>query len=204
MIGTYGISAQLLVAGYLLLFFLGGIMAAREAGRPVWLFGMARGRDRLAAAGFRAAFLLVLAGPWLWQAWPGLSAGDPIWRTGGHPLAGAAGVMLAGMGGMLAFAAQMSMGASWRVGVARDETGALVSGGLYRFSRNPTFLGQSLLLSGLALALPSLPTLAGAILMVLSARTQIRSEEAALHHAIGPAYEAYRRRVPRWIGPVRD
>jgi protein-S-isoprenylcysteine O-methyltransferase Ste14 len=86
------------------------------------------------------------------------------------------------------------------VGVKEGETGALVQGGLFRLSRNPTFLGQLVLLAGVAMAIPSLPTLAGAVLFFWSASVQIRSEEAALSAANGASYDAFRRSVPRWIG----
>jgi protein-S-isoprenylcysteine O-methyltransferase Ste14 len=56
------------------------------------------------------------------------------------------------------------------------------------------------LLAGVALAVPSVPTLFAPILFFWSARTQVRSEEAALRTAIGPDYDRYAASVPRWIG----
>jgi len=104
---------------------------------------------------------------------------------------------------MVAFAAQMSMGTSWRVGVVDGETGDLVTGGLYRYSRNPTCVGQFALLTGVALAVPSIPTLLAPILFLWSAATQVRSEEAALREALGRDYDYYAASVPRWIGIAR-
>ncbi len=80
------------------------------------------------------------------------------------------------------------------------ETGDLVSGGLYRFSRNPTFVGQAALLAGVALAVPSVPTFVAPILFLWSAGTQVRSEEAALRQSLGADYDRYAALVPRWIG----
>ena len=110
------------------------------------------------------------------------------------------GVFIAGVGAMVAFAAQMSMRTSWRVGVVTGATGDLVSGGLYRFSRNPTFVGQAALLAGVALAIPAVPTILAPLLFLWSAATQVRSEEAALRQALGADYERYAASVPRWIG----
>lgn len=166
----------------------------------LYLAGQAKGRDRLAAFGFRAAFGLALAGPLVWLALAPLHKADPLWTDGSLPLVSLAGLILSVAGAMLAFAAQMSMGASWRVGVSQGETGALVQGGLFRFSRNPTFLGQLLLLAGLVLALPSLPTLAGVLVFFWSAQVQIRSEEQALSASHRADYAAFTRAVPRWIG----
>ena len=59
MISGFGWAALALLFGYLALFFWGSALAAKAAGRPVWLFARATGRDRLAAIGFRVAFALV-------------------------------------------------------------------------------------------------------------------------------------------------
>jgi protein-S-isoprenylcysteine O-methyltransferase Ste14 len=139
-------------------------------------------------------------GPLLWLALPILHKVDPLWTEGRAFLLGLIGVFFAGLGAMVAFAAQMSMGSSWRVGVVGGETGDLISGGLYRFSRNPTFVGQAALLAGVALAVPAVPALIATILFLWSASTQVRSEEATLRVAIGPDYDRYAASVPRWIG----
>ena len=184
---------------YLLAFFGGTVLAARAAGRPVWLFGQAKGRDRLAAIGFRLGFAIALIGPLAWSVFPALAAHDPIWSPGLSLLA-LPGLMLVMAGAMLAFAAQIAMGSSWRVGVTADAVGSLVSGGLYDLSRNPTFLGQGAVLAGVALAIPSLPGLIAVILFYLSATVQIRTEESALRATHGAAFDTLTARVPRWIG----
>ncbi|MDH2328084.1 signal peptidase II [Cereibacter sp. SYSU M97828] len=166
-----------ILAAYLALFALG------TAGRSAVLFGKAKGADRLAALGFCTAFVL----PFFASS-----------ATGGQPI----GLVIAATGAMIAFAAQMSMGASWRVGVMSGQTGELVTGGLFALSRNPTFLGQAILLSGVALALPSLPTALAVLLFFLSASIQIRSEEKTLASA---AYAQWAEETPRWLpyGPWR-
>jgi protein-S-isoprenylcysteine O-methyltransferase Ste14 len=204
MISGFGWAALAILFGYLALFLWGSAVAAQSAGRSVWLFSRAKGRDRLAALGFRAAFVLAFFGPLLWLTLGPLHKLDPFWTEGRAVILGLAGVFVTGLGAMVAFAAQMSMGSSWRVGVVSGETGDLVSGGLYRFSRNPTFVGQAALLAGVAMAVPSLPTLLALILFLWSARTQVISEEAALRTAIGPDYERYCKSVPRWIGVGRE
>jgi protein-S-isoprenylcysteine O-methyltransferase Ste14 len=153
--------------------------------------------------GFRLAFAIACFGPLLWLAVPTLHKVDPLWTEGRAVLLGLIGVFVAGLGAMVAFAAQMSMGSSWRVGVVGGETGDLVCGGLYRFSRNPTFVGQAALLAGVAMAVPSLPTVLAPVMFLWSASTQVRSEEAALRMAIGPDYDRYAASVPRWIGIKR-
>jgi protein-S-isoprenylcysteine O-methyltransferase Ste14 len=203
MMSGFGWAALALLFGYLALFFWGSSIAAQAAGKPVWLFARAKGSDRLAAFGFRAAFVLAFFGPLLWLALPMLHKADPFWTEGDALVLGIIGIFIAGLGAMVAFAAQISMGASWRVGVVSGATGDLVSGGLYQFSRNPTFVGQCALLAGVAFAVPSVPTILAPILFVWSATTQVRSEETALRQALGSDYERYAAAVPRWIGLLR-
>lgn len=200
MLSGFGWAALALLFGYLALFFWGTAMAAETAGRPVWLFARAQGRDRWAAIGFRAAFGIAFFGPLIWMVWPTLHKADPLWMEASAVVPGVVGIFIAGLGAMLAFAAQMSMGTSWRVGVVPGATGDLVSGGLYRFSRNPTFVGQFLLLAGVGLAIPSIPTLLAPLLFLWSAVIQVHSEEAVLRQSLGQAYERYLAAVPRWFG----
>lgn len=200
MLGETGWTAIGIVVLYLTFFAWGTVEAARVAGRPVWLFGRVRGTERLAAFGFRLAFVLALLGPLMWAVFPALHKLDPFWTDGRHHAFGVAGVLLAVAGAIIAFAAQMSMGASWRVGVLEGESGTLVTGGLFRLSRNPTFVGQGLLLTGLAVAVPSVPTAVAVLLFVLSASAQIRAEERILDAAHGVAYRRWTKQVPRWIG----
>lgn len=198
-----GLAAVLVVLLYLAAFLPASRLAEGAAGRPVWLFGRATGRDRLAALGFRAAFALALLGPLLVAAWPALAAVDPLSGLSGS-VSAMAGLLLAVAGAMPAWGAQVAMGASWRVGVTEDAVGDLVTAGLFGVSRNPVFAGQLLLLAGVSLAVPSLATLAAVVLFWLAARAQIVSEEWVLGARHGAAFEAYKARVPRWLGLARD
>lgn len=187
---------------YLIAFFAGSALVAKSVGRSIWLFGSARGVDRLAAIGFRASFALALAGPLLYEIAPILPDFDPLWRSNPEWLV-LSGHMMAVAGAMLAFAAQMAMGASWRVGVQAEAAGDLVSEGIYTLSRNPTFLGQTALLVGVAFAIPTLPGAIAALLFFCSAQAQIRSEEAVLLQTHGEAFKVFCTRTPRWIGTPR-
>ena len=77
---------------------------------------------------------------------------------------------------------------------------ALVTGGIYRFSRNPMYLGLATLLLAWAFYLGNLAALAGVALFVLYMnRFQIAPEERALEARFGAEYIAYRTRVRRWL-----
>jgi hypothetical protein len=77
MISGFGWAALALFFGYLALFFWGSALAAKAAGRPVWLFARAKGPDRLAAVGFRAAFALAFFGPPYGRRFP-VPCGRPV------------------------------------------------------------------------------------------------------------------------------
>lgn len=78
---------------------------------------------------------------------------------------------------------------------------SLQTTGIYAFTRNPMYLSLVLLYAGLAVLVGNWWTLM--LLPLLIAVVQlyvIRREEQYLQEAFGQAYDAYRRRVNRWIG----
>ncbi len=80
------------------------------------------------------------------------------------------------------------------------ETSALVTSGIYRISRNPMYVGLTLVLLAWAVFLSSGWSLAGVIAFVLYiARFQIVPEERVLSAKFGEAYAAYKSRVRRWL-----
>src|SRR5689334_10764687 len=83
----------------------------------------------------------------------------------------------------------------------RPETSAaLVSTGVYSFTRNPMYLGMLLLLFGFAVSLSSVWSFAGPLCFALYiTRFQIAPEERALERLFGASFSEYRRRVRRWL-----
>ena len=76
----------------------------------------------------------------------------------------------------------------------------LVTSGVFRYTRNPMYLGMLLVLLAWAAFLASPASLAGVIAFVIYMRHfQIRPEEAALTSLFGQAYLEYRQRVRRWL-----
>ncbi len=77
---------------------------------------------------------------------------------------------------------------------------ALVTGGVYRLTRNPMYVGLALLLSSWAVHLSSFWPLAGPVFLVLYiGRFQIAPEERALNGKFGEEYAQYAARVRRWL-----
>ncbi len=81
-----------------------------------------------------------------------------------------------------------------------ESTAALVTEGPFRFSRNPIYVGYTLLYLGIGFWMNSAWSLV-LLPLVLAAmhRLVIVKEEAYLESRFGEAYETYRRRVRRWI-----
>lgn len=77
---------------------------------------------------------------------------------------------------------------------------AIVCDGIYRFTRNPMYVGMALVMLGLALVIGSISSLAMvAVAILVVDRYVIRREEAYLEAKFGSAYNEYRRRVRRWL-----
>lgn len=81
-----------------------------------------------------------------------------------------------------------------------ERAALIVTGGPYRFTRNPMYVGLTLVLIGWGLYLASPWAWFGPLALVLYlTRFQIIPEERILAEKFGAEYEAYRRRVRRWI-----
>jgi protein-S-isoprenylcysteine O-methyltransferase Ste14 len=81
-----------------------------------------------------------------------------------------------------------------------DNASSLVMTGIYRFTRNPMYIGLLMTLLGWAAFLASLPALLFVIAFVpYMNRFQIQPEERALSSLFGADYAVYRARVRRWL-----
>jgi protein-S-isoprenylcysteine O-methyltransferase Ste14 len=95
--------------------------------------------------------------------------------------------------------AQIQMGNSWRIGIDEEKETALVQSGLFRFSRNPIFLGMIVTLTGVFLIIPNALTLLFLVLGFVLIQIQVRLEEEFLAQAHGTEYENFKREVRRWF-----
>lgn len=112
--------------------------------------------------------------------------------------------ILAGIAGVSLFAlATITMKTSWRVGIPQEKT-SLVTGGIYRFSRNPAFAGFDLLYLSLCLLLPNAPLFLVSLWAAVMLHLQILQEERHLQDVFGEAYKTYCRRTRRYWGRKRN
>jgi len=81
-----------------------------------------------------------------------------------------------------------------------DPPQLLVSRGLYRWTRNPMYVGVTLIVLGEGVVFDSLTlVLYAALLWCLFHLRVISYEERQLRRKFGASYEAYCQAVPRWI-----
>lgn len=95
--------------------------------------------------------------------------------------------------------AQIHMGQSWRIGIDYQHRTALITSGVFRYSRNPIFVGMMTSLTGLFAVLPCALTLLLLVMTVALIQIQVSLEEVHLSSLHGDDYADYCRRVPRWL-----
>lgn len=84
--------------------------------------------------------------------------------------------------------------------VKPEEASSVVDSGIYRYTRNPMYLGLLVLLIGLSIYYQNLLSVALNIVFVMYMnRFQIEPEEAVLEKKFGEEYLDYKQSVRRWI-----
>jgi protein-S-isoprenylcysteine O-methyltransferase Ste14 len=83
---------------------------------------------------------------------------------------------------------------------ARTPPEKLVTGGIYRYSRNPMQLSGFLAVLGIGIATASWIFLLIAVLFLLMPLAYLKTEERFLLNFYGDVYRDYTNRTPRWIG----
>jgi protein-S-isoprenylcysteine O-methyltransferase Ste14 len=113
------------------------------------------------------------------------------------------GIVLATVGGLSVFAAQLGMGASWRIGVSDDQGTDLVTGGWFAVCRNPIYAAMIVGWTGFALMVPTWLAFAAAVVIAAGLELQVRFvEEPYLKRTHGDEYGRYASRVGRFVPGV--
>lgn len=144
---------------------------------------------RFPQAIFIGLLVLALVLQW-WEAWPLPAVPNRAWLGGGVIVLGLAIIVWA----ILEMRALKTSPLPW------VQTEALVKYGPYRFSRNPIYLGDVLIMVGISLVLANTWMLVAALAsMPLTLMLVIRHEEAYLAERFGAEWLGYAEQVRRWI-----
>jgi protein-S-isoprenylcysteine O-methyltransferase Ste14 len=164
----------------------------RMTGRSGFVgFSRAGALERLAGGLLVGSVALGIASPFA-----ALRGGDPQIPA----VAAAFGVAAYAAGLALTLAAQLHMGASWRIGVDPAERTQLVTSGPFAFARNPIFTGMIAVAVGLALLVPNLWARLAVLALVVGIELQVRLvEEPYLLRTHGEAYRAWAQRTGRFL-----
>jgi protein-S-isoprenylcysteine O-methyltransferase Ste14 len=124
---------------------------------------------------------------------------DALDVDGLHPV----GIVLAALGGLAVFGAQLGMGENWRIGVSDQQHTDLVTGGWFSVCRNPIYAAMVVGWSGFALMVPTWLSLAAVVVIAIALELQVRVvEEPYLVRTHGNEYRAYALRVGRFVPGV--
>ncbi|WP_163505420.1 methyltransferase family protein [Fodinicola acaciae] len=172
-------------------------------------------RWRTGDSGLRLRFGRVGSPPWLavaLQLVGGMCCfGAPVIELAGFPALSfleamwprVLGVIVAAVGIVAAFGAQLWMGSSWRIGVDEAERTELVTTGPFRLVRNPIYAAGLLVVIGLTFAVPNVLAFAGFAVVLAGIQVQVRLvEEPHLRRTHGIAYDQYAATVGRFLPRV--
>lgn len=110
------------------------------------------------------------------------------------------GLFLSGLGLFISFTAQQQFEKIGTTLYPFSQPRKLVTDGLFRYTRNPMYLGLTLFLGGVWLLLGSFSSgVFVAAFLLIADRWYIIHEERKLLAVFGEEYVAYQAKTPRWI-----
>jgi len=102
--------------------------------------------------------------------------------------------------GFLVYFLGMAFEITTLLNLATSPKDKVINGGLYRFSRNPMYIGMLLLHIGLGIATASWLYIIFTFTLAILLNAFVLNEERYCLHIYGNDYLKYKNRTPRWIG----
>lgn len=191
-------SLQYILSAALFALFIACVLlraaALRKKGIRAIVFGATDKTDFLLVFPVLAVLYAVCANAFGLPLWKPLAT--PFWLS---PAPGWAGVALCAAAVIGIAVSLSSFGDSFRVGIDEENPDRLVTTGMFAVSRNPIYVCFDLFFSGQLLIHRNLAILAFAVLFALLIHRQILREESFLKLHYGAPYEAYCRKVRRYL-----
>ena len=110
------------------------------------------------------------------------------------------GFLIGMLGDIIFLISVVCMKDSWRAGIPDKDKTELVTNGIYKFSRNPAFLGFDFMYAGVLLMYFNPLTAVFSLFAAVTLHLQILQEEKYLTTVFGSSYTAYKSRVFRYLG----
>lgn len=110
------------------------------------------------------------------------------------------GFVIAMAGDIIFLVSVIKMKDSWRAGIPENDSTSLVTDGIYKFSRNPAFLGFDFMYIGMLLLYMNIATIVFTVFAVTMLHMQILQEERYLQDIFGDEYLEYKKHVFRYLG----
>ncbi|MDE5590530.1 MAG: isoprenylcysteine carboxylmethyltransferase family protein [Acetatifactor sp.] len=108
--------------------------------------------------------------------------------------------IVTGITGVIFFAsATITMKTSWRVGIPEEKT-SLITDGIYKWSRNPAFVGFDLLYLSVCLMFFNIPLVCVSVWAAVMLHLQILQEETHMQNMFGDEYVLYKKHTLRYFG----
>lgn len=196
---------RVIVPGFTVVYFIVAfiwrryVVAKRIGREPVMMLKPQIGPEAVVSWAFRGIALGVLFTVTLFSFFPDIYAYLMPIPYLDYSILRIGGAVLCVLSLLLVATAQAQMGNAWRIGIDDESRAPLVDTGLFRYSRNPVYLGIMMALKGLFFILPNMLTFALIWLGWLALEFVIRLEEQFLRNHYGEAYRQYCRKVSRWI-----
>jgi protein-S-isoprenylcysteine O-methyltransferase Ste14 len=154
-----------------------GATASRESGKE-GDFQLTKKEDRIANAVF-----LPMVTSWVYAVFLPLQL-DTVWLY--------SGLIVCIFGMIFTITAILNFATS-----PKDK---VITKGLYRFTRNPTYIGIILMQTGLGIACTSWLYLLLTVVMMILLNADLPAEERYCLYRYGDNYQKYKDNTPRWIG----
>lgn len=110
------------------------------------------------------------------------------------------GFCIAGIGDIFFLISVIYMKDSWRAGIPEKDKTKLVTDGIYKFSRNPAFVGFDFMYIGILLMFFNIGTLLFSLFSIVMLHLQILQEEKYMAETFGEEYLKYKKKVFRYLG----
>jgi len=111
-----------------------------------------------------------------------------------------AGIIISSLGVLVFITAMVIMRDSWRAGIYDNQDTKLINRGIYKYSRNPAFVGFDLFYFGIALIFSNVLNIIFACSSIIMLHLQILEEEKFLPSVFGEAYLDYMEKTSRYFG----